>query len=302
MNVKILDMIPETIRYQLSRVVGRLAPLFPDKPYLHLFYYLAMGKRLNLNEPKTFSEKLQWLKLHYRQEKLTMLVDKLAVKPYVSRLIGQEKVCPVLAVWEHVEDIDLSELPDRFVLKTTHSGGNTGVVICKDKREFDFGMAKKKLDEAMHSDVYTRYREWPYKNIPRKIFAEENLGDNLVDYKFYCYNGEADCVLVCTGRQQGDVKYFFLDREWHFLPYNEDSMNSQEEFHLQRPKALGELFDLAARLSVGFPFVRMDFFIVDEKVFFSEYTFFPASGLDPKKTELFERMAGEKIDLSLVKS
>lgn len=293
-------MIPASIRYQLSRVLGKLAPLFPDKPYLHMFYYLAMGKRLDLNNPETFSEKLQWLKIHYREDKLTMLVDKLAVKPYVARLVGEDMVCPVLAVWDNVDDIEWERLPNRFVLKTTHSGGNTGVVVCKDKRSFDIDGAKKILDEAMHSDVYTRFREWPYKNIPRKVFAEKNLGDDLVDYKFYCYDGEADCVLVCTGRQQGDVKYFFLDREWNFLPYNEDSIKSKENFQLKRPELMDDLFDLAARLSKGFPFVRMDFFIVEEKAYFSEYTFFPASGLDPKKTEVFEKMAGKKIDLSLV--
>ncbi|MBR6981673.1 MAG: glycosyl transferase [Prevotella sp.] len=294
-------MISSAIRYQLSRVVGRLAPLFPDVPYLHLFYYLHMGKRLDLSNPKTFSEKLQWLKIHYRQDKLTMLVDKLAVKPFVARLIGEDMVCPVLAVWDRVEDIDLSKLPDRFVLKTTHSGGNTGVVVCKSKRDFDFDEAKKKLEEAMRTNVYTRYREWPYKNIPKKIFAEKNLGDNLVDYKFYCFNGEADCVLVCTGRQQGDVKYFFLDRDWNFLPYNEDSIKAQDQFHLKKPDELEQLFSLAEKMSKGFPFVRMDFFIAEGKVFFSEYTFFPASGLDAKKTEEFERKAGGKIDLSLVK-
>ena len=290
----------ESIRYQLSRVVKRLSPLFSDSIYLKMLFYLNMGKRLDLKHPKTFSEKLQWLKINQRAPFYTSLVDKLAVKQRINHLLGEDYVCPVLGVWDDVEEIDLDSLPDSFVLKTTYSGGNNGVAICKDKKSFDWEAAKAKLkEEAKRTDIYYRYREWPYKNVSRKVFAEKYLGDNLTDYKFYCFDGDADCVLVCTDRQKGKIKYYFFDKDWQLLPYNADSKNAPEGFSLPRPEGMGKLFDLAAQLSKGFPFVRVDFFDVEGKIYFAEYTLYPASGLDPKKTAEFEKRAGDKINLSL---
>ena len=290
----------ESSRYQLSRVIKRLSPLFPDRVYLKALFYLTMGRHLDLNNPQTFSEKLQWLKLHQRTPFYTSLVDKLAVKQRISQILGEEFVCPVLAVWDSVDEVDLDSLPDSFVLKTTYSGGNNGVAICKDKKSFDWEAAKAKLqEEAKRTDIYYRYREWPYKHVARKVFAEKYLGDNLTDYKFYCFDGDADCVLVCTDRQKGKIKYYFLDQNWHLLPYNSDSKNAPEGFSLPRPEGMDRLFDLAAQLSKGFPFVRVDFFDVDGSIYFAEYTLYPASGLDPKKTAEFEKRAGEKINLSL---
>ena len=290
----------ESARYQLSRVIKRLSPLFPDRVYLKALFYLTMGRHLDLNNPQTFSEKLQWLKLHQRTPFYTSLVDKLAVKQRISQILGEEFVCPVLAVWDSVDEVDLDSLPDSFVLKTTYSGGNNGVAICKDKKSFDWEAAKAKLqEEAKRTDIYYRYREWPYKHVARKVFAEKYLGDNLTDYKFYCFDGDADCVLVCTDRQKGKIKYYFLDQNWHLLPYNSDSKNAPEGFSLPRPEGMDKLFDLAAQLSKGFPFVRVDFFDVDGSIYFAEYTLYPASGLDPKKTAEFEKRAGEKINLSL---
>lgn len=290
----------ESARYQLSRVIKRLSPLFPDRVYLKALFYLTMGRHLDLNNPQTFSEKLQWLKLHQRTPFYTSLVDKLAVKQRISQILGEEFVCPVLAAWDSVDEVDLDSLPDSFVLKTTYSGGNNGVAICKDKKSFDWEAAKAKLqEEAKRTDIYYRYREWPYKHVARKVFAEKYLGDNLTDYKFYCFDGDADCVLVCTDRQKGKIKYYFLDQNWHLLPYNSDSKNAPEGFSLPRPEGMDRLFDLAAQLSKGFPFVRVDFFDVDGSIYFAEYTLYPASGLDPKKTAEFEKRAGEKINLSL---
>ena len=227
-----------------------------------------------------------------------MLVDKLAVKSHISRLLGEDFVCKVIAEWDHVDDITLDQLPDQFVLKTTHSGGNNGVVICADKSTFDLEAARSKLAEEMQRDIYSRYREWPYKNVPRKIFAEEYLGDNLVDYKLYCSNGHAECMLMCVDRQKGHVKYYFLDRNWQLLPYNLDSKNAPAGFAPPQPDGVGRMFDLASKLSEGFPFVRIDFFEAQGRLYFAEYTFYPASGLDEKKTEEFEKLMGDKIDLT----
>ena len=160
---------------------------------LRMLYYLTMGKKLHLDDPKTMNEKLQWLKINQRDPLLTTLVDKLTVKDYVSEKIGAEFVCPLLGVWDSFDEIDFSALPDQFVLKTNHSGGNTGVVICQDKSSLDIPKAREKLTNSLNTDIFPRFREWPYKNIQRKVFAEEFIEDKgrgeLLDYKFYCFNG-----------------------------------------------------------------------------------------------------------------
>ncbi|MBO4851718.1 MAG: glycosyl transferase [Prevotella sp.] len=287
------------IRYQLSRVLMRLAFLFPDRIYLHLLYYLTMGKRLHLGHPVLFSEKLQWLKLNQKNPKFTMLVDKLEVKDHVRQIIGSEYVCPTLETWDDAENIDFGKLPDKFVLKTTHGGGNTGVVVCHNKNNFDHKVAKKKLVESMNSSIFNRYREWPYKNVKRRIIAEEYLGKDVMDYKFYCCNGEVACILLCTGRQSGEVKYYFLDTDWNIRPYNEDSMLAEKPFPYPAPSNLDKMLQLARKLSEGFPFVRIDLYNVDGHIYFGEYTFYPASGIDPKKTLEFDKMLGEKIHLPI---
>lgn len=287
----------KTLKSELKRLVMHHSRLFPDELYLRLLFNLTMDKRLNLKSPQTFSEKLQWLKLHHRTPRLTTLVDKLAVKDHVRQILGEEYVCPVLGVWDRPEDIDFDHLPNEFVLKTTHHGGNMGIVICKDKATFDRGQAQSKLAASLATDVYYRYREWPYKDVPHRIFAERYLGDNLTDYKIYCFNGLADCLLVCTDRQKGHVKYFFVDRDWHVLPYNENSKYHAADFTLPRPDCVDKMFEMASMMSEGFPFVRIDFFYVGGRIYFGEYTFYPASGLDPHKTPEFERHAGELIEV-----
>lgn len=289
----------EFIRTQLIRVLKRLSWLFPDRLYLQLFYRLAMNSWPRLDHPILFSEKMQWLKLNLRKPFLNMLVDKLAVKEYVGRHLGKEYICSVLGVWNNVGEIDIASLPKQFVLKTTHGGGNEGVVVCKDKDELDWDAAKAKLRENMKVNIYDWYREWPYKNVERRIFAEKYLGDNILDYKFYCCNGEVMCILLCVGRQEGHVKYFFLDKEWHLRPYNKDSIELADEFSEEKPENLPQMLEIAVEMSKGFPFVRIDLFDVNGRIYFGEYTFFPASGLDPNKTTLFEQLLGEKIDLSL---
>ncbi len=283
----------------LLRILKRVNFLFGDTLYLRLFYYFAMGKKLDLENPKTMNEKLQYLKLKQREPMLTSLVDKIAVKNIVAEKIGQEYVCPLLGVWDSFDEIDFDALPDSFVLKTNHSGGNTGVVICKDKKSFDVETARKKLTISMKEDIYPVFREWPYKNVKKRIFAEKFLGENLVDYKFYCFNGDADCVLLCIDRQKGSPKFYFFDRDWNLLRYNKRGKAAPEGFTLPKPDNMDLLFHLASKMSEGFPFVRMDFFDVDGKCYFGEYTFYPASGVDENRLPETDRYFGDKIDLSL---
>lgn len=277
----------------------RLAFLFPDRIYLHLLYYLVMGKRLHLNQPVLFSEKLQWLKLHQKEPQFTLLVDKLAVKEHISKIIGPSYVCPTIAIWDRVEDINFDILPNQFVLKTTHSGGNTGVVVCHDKDNLDQTVAKAKLKESMNTSIYNKYREWPYKNVRRRIFAEQYLGKDIMDYKFYCCDGEVVCILLCSGRQEGKVKYYFLNTNWEICPFNKDSIQIGNLFSVPPPSNLDQLLKTASHLSEGFPFVRIDLYNVDGHIYFGEYTFYPASGIDPQKTIEFDEMLGKKIHLPI---
>ena len=291
----------EKVLNAMMRALERVNPLFPDDLYLRLHYYFAMGKRLHLNAPRTMNEKLQWLKIHQKDPLLTKLVDKVTVKEYVAEKYGEDLVCPLLGVWDSVEEIDFDSLPDQFVLKTNHSGGSNGVVICSDKSLFDIDQAKRKLSLSMNHDLFPRFREWPYKNVKKRVFAEKFLGKDLVDYKFYCFNGVADCVLLCVDRQIGSPKFYFFDRDWNLLRYNKRGKAAPEGFTLPKPENIDTLFELAARMSEGFPYVRMDYFDVDGHCYFGEYTFYPASGFDSNRLPETDRLFGDKIDLSLVK-
>ncbi len=278
----------------------------PDKQYLQMMYYLKMGKRLNLKNPQTFNEKLQWLKLFDRKPEYTMMVDKLAVKDYVASVIGSDCIIPTLGVWDKPEDIDFDILPNQFVLKTTHGGGSRGVVICSNICSFDRGGAVKKLRKSMKQNIYRALREWPYKTVKPKIIAEKYLCDEygtdyLTDYKFFCFNGYADCVMICIDRQKDDSKFYFFDREWKLLPLNVRGKNTDSSFMLPKPACIQEMFEIAGKLSEGIPFLRVDLYCSEGKTYFGEATFFPDSGFDRNLLNETERLFGDKIDLSIVK-
>ena len=270
----------------IKSVILHLLRVLPisDKLFLEMLYYVEMGKKLDLNNPTTMNEKLQWLKLYNRNPLYVTIVDKLKVKDYIREKIGDEYIVKTLGVWETPDDIDFNILPGKFVLKTNHSGGNTGVVICKDKNIFDFNSAKIKLEKSLKSDIYKNYREWPYKDVDKKIFAEELLedkgGGELVDYKFYCFNGYVDSVMLCIDRQIGSSKFYFFDRDWNLRRYNKRGKEAPSDFTLPKPCNMDKMFEMASELSKGIPFVRVDLYNVNDKIYFGEMTFFPASGLD----------------------
>lgn len=195
------------IMYKPSKFLVLLLEFYgtrlPDKLYLKILYRFKMGRKLNLMKPITFTEKLQWLKLHNRKQEYTTMVDKYSVKDYVKGIIGPEYIIPTLGVWNNFDDIDFSKMPHRFVLKTTHGGGGGGVVLCKDKSSFNLQKAKEVLEKSLNHDIYRNLREWPYKNVERRIIAEEFLEDptgELKDYKFFCFNGEVKFFKIDFGR------------------------------------------------------------------------------------------------------
>lgn len=276
----------------------RTAPIIPDKLYLKWLFRLKMGYRLNLDNPQTFSEKLQWLKLYNRKPEYTQMVDKVGAKEYVAKIIGEEYIIPTIGVWDSVDDIDFDKLPNQFVLKTTHGGGNTGVVICRDKANFDIAAAKRKLNKSLRQDIYTLFREWPYKDVKRRIIAEDVIGgDDISDYKFSCYNGVATDVMICMDRTSGDTKFYFWDANWNLLRYNKRGKAAPADFHIPQPKNLDKMFEIAGILSQGIPYLRVDLYNIDGKIYFGEMTFFPQSGFDSNLLTETELLFGSRIKL-----
>ena len=280
-----------------------LAYSLNDQLYLKIIYLLRMRKSLNFSNCRTMNEKLQWLKINNRYDTLTTLVDKIEVKKQVEKIIGVQYIIPTLKIWNSPDDIketDINALPKSFVVKTNHSGGNTGVVICRDKSILNLRLLKHKMLNSLKTDIHKMFREWPYKNVKKRIFAEEYLGMDLTDYKFYCFNGEVDSVLVCLDRQKdGKTKFYFFDKDWNLCRYNKAGKDAPDDFTVTKPQNIDEMFELASKLSIGHPFVRVDLYNVNGKIYFGELTFYPASGLDSNRLPETDLYFGKKIDLSL---
>lgn len=281
-------------------LLHKTARLWPDKLYLRLKFRLVMGQKLDLKNPKTFNEKLQWLKLYNRRPEYTMMVDKYAVKQYVADKIGDEYIIPTLGVWDSVESIDWDSLPNQFVLKTTHGGGGCGVVICKDKSTFDIETAKQKLQKSLESDIYLNFREWPYKDVPKRIIAEQYMADEsgieLKDYKFFCFNGRVQCFKVDFDRFISH-KANYYDREGSLLPFGEKVFPPDFDRVFDKPKNFDSMISLAERLSEDVPFVRVDFYNSNGNIYFGEITFFPAAGMGKFEPEEWDETLGEFLIL-----
>jgi hypothetical protein len=273
----------------------------PDRYYLQMLFFFEMGKRLNIETPITFSEKLQWLKLYDRKQEYTIMVDKVKVKDYVASIIGSEYIIPTLGVWDKPEEIDWDSLPVRFVLKTNHSGGSTGVVICRDKSLFDRQKAVDDLNKSLRNDVYKNRREWPYKNVERKVLAEEFVGPtqedvDFPDYKFFCFNGEPIYCQVITGRKK-EMCIDFFDREWNHQPFHEPCNFPFANKELKKPNNLEKMWKAAKQLAEGKPFVRVDFYEDNNTVLFGEITFYPTSGMGGFSPSEWDEKLGDLIKL-----
>lgn len=276
------------IRKQLLRIVSRCSFMFNNNEELHLkiLFYLHMGRKLDLKNPKTLNEKMQWLKLYDRRPEYKCMVNKITAKDYAVKMLGSEYVVPLLGVWDKPEDIDFDSLPDKFVLKTNHSGGNTGVIVCKDKSKLNKQDAINKLNKSLRSDISVSLREWVYEGMKKQVFAEallESSTGDIDDYKFYCFDGYADAVLVCIDRQIGEPKFYFFDENWQLKRYNKRGKEAPVDFTLPRPENLDDMFRIARLLSKGIPHLRVDLYNVDGKIYFGETTFFTASGFDANR-------------------
>lgn len=253
----------------------------PDALYLKIRFWLEMGFTLNLDNPKTFQEKIQWLKLYNRKPFYTKMVDKNAAKDYVASIIGQKYIIPTIGIWESPQDIDFKTLPTKFVLKTTHGGGGGDVIICRDKDQFNKEQAIEKLKRCMKGDIYRTYREWPYKNVPRRIIAEKYIettnGEDLSDYKFFCFNGIPKFLKVDTDRYSSHHANYY-DLDWNLLPFDEMPYPHTDK-QIVPPQNLDEMIAIASQLSKGIPFLRVDLYNISGQILFGELTFYPASGM-----------------------
>lgn len=274
--------------------------LFSDKTSLKIQYRIKLGRKLNLKNPQRFSEKLQWLKLYYRKPEFTTMVDKVLAKRYVADRIGEEYIVPTYGIWEHFDDIDFDLLPQKFVLKTNHVGGGSGIIICKDKDKLNKESAKRILDPLLKRNLYHYLREWPYKNVQPRIMAEKLLEDNgihgLMDYKVFCCNGEPRMVKV-NYDVATDYHVCWYDLDWKKIKGTTIYDPTDENVEVEKPKELEKLLDLARKLSKDIPFLRVDFYCTEEKLQFGELTFFPGSGFEKFKPESFDVEIGSWISL-----
>ena len=318
-------------RFACLAIVHRISPLIKsDELYLKIVYWLSVGKKLNLKEPKTFTEKLQWLKLYNRKPEYTIMVDKVKAKEYVAKLIGEEHIIPTLGVWDSPEEIDFDALPDQFVLKCNHNSG-MGMCICRDKSKLDVAKVRRELNRGLKQDYYMTNREWPYKNVPRKIMAEMFMQDvdnpkkkddktscmngksedwyvssnkaksseadeasNLTDYKFFCFNGEPVMMYVSHDNAEQATTDFF-DMDYNRLPLRMKDPNS--DVLPDRPQEFEEMKLYAKQLCKNSPFLRVDFYVINHVVYFGELTFFHNSGLMHIQPYEWDQKLGDMLRL-----
>lgn len=272
--------------------------ILSDKSFIKKIYKKRMGKEINLSEPQTFCEKQNWLKLYDRRPIYTVMADKYLARNFVAERIGEEYLVPLLGVWDNADEIDFDSLPEKFVLKCNH---NSDVVICTDKSTLDIEKTREKLNNQLKVDYYCRKREWPYKNIHRKIICEkymENLdGSEPLEYKVFCFNGKPEFVIVISGRfSNRETTMDTYDMDWRYTSLiNGDSPLAGDIF--KKPECLCSIIEISEKLSDKTPFLRVDFNFWNKKLYFGEMTFFDAAGFENYKPEEWDYKLGELIEL-----
>lgn len=270
--------------------------IIPDRMYIQLNYFAHFKKFANLKSPKTYNEKLNWLKLNDKNPLYTKLVDKYEVKSFVSKIIGEEYIVPTLNVWDDVESIDFDELPNQFVLKCTHD--SEGLVICKDKSKLNILEAKNKLKKALSQNFFFIGREYPYKNVKPRIIAEPYLEDKvnneLRDYKFFCFDGDPKFMFIASNRMY-DVKFDYYNLSFEHLNIKQKYNNAVNR--IEKPANFDKMIELSKQLSKNFKHIRVDFYEVNGKVYFGELTFYHFSGFMPFEPSSWDDVFGDYINL-----
>lgn len=289
----------ETFQKISDKIIFGTAPLWPDRLYIETVYKRINHVSLNLDSPQTFNEKLNWLKLYNQNPLYTKLADKYLAKEYVAGVIGEEYVVRNYGVWKTFDEIDFDSLPDRFILKATHDSG--GVTICRDKSQLDMLALKIKFDRILKTNYFYKLREWVYKNAEPKIIADELLDDHsgheLTDYKFWCFNGEAK-IMYITNKGENIYENFY-DMDYTPIDINHGYPRRFPEY--TKPQNFELMKSLAAKLSKDIPFVRVDFFDIDGKVYFGEFTFYDWAGMKSFVSKDWDKLLGDWIKLPIVK-
>ena len=290
------------IKKKVTTVIKKspIMKVLPDKIFLKIAYRLKFGKKLDLDNPKTFNEKIQWLKLNDRKDIYTTMVDKYEAKKYVANLIGEKYIIPTLGVWNKFDDIDFDKLPNQFVLKCTHDSG--GLVICKDKSKLDIESAKRKINKCLKRNYYIHGREWPYKNVKPRIIAEKYINNesdinrDLPDYKLMCFNGRVRCTFVCTDRfAKNGLEITIFDENWNELPFRRSCPKSDRPIH--KPYNYDKMVEFSELLSKDLKFIRVDFYEVNNDLYFGELTFYPGNGLVKFVPDSADEVLGSWLDL-----
>jgi len=275
-----------------------------DDEYIKRKFRAEMGYDLDLDCPKTYNEKLQWLKLYDRKSLYSQMVDKYEVKKYVAEKIGEKYIIPTYGVWDNFDDIDFAQLPNKFVLKCTHDSG--GLVICRDKRELNIDGARRRINRCLKKNFFLCGREWPYKNVTPRIIAEKYVEDKksgeLRDYKFFCFNGEPKIMFIASDRQKKseEVKFDFYDMDFNHLPIRNG--HPLAKLKPEKPIRFNEMKNLASQLSQSIPQLRVDFYEVNGDIFFGELTFFQHSGFCPIEPKEWDVRMGDWINIDIIKN
>ncbi|MDY0271258.1 MAG: ATP-grasp fold amidoligase family protein [Advenella sp.] len=303
MSIKTLKQKTKTVinnpKVLFIKLLYKISPLFSDKIYLKILFPLQTGYKLNLDKPKTYNEKLQWLKIHYRKPIMMQMVDKYEAKKFAQNIIGKKYIIENLGIWDSFDEIDFNSLPNRFVLKTTHDQG--GIIIVKDKNKLDIKAAKIKINKHLKTKHFYLTREWPYKDVKPRIMAEvflenKNLGD-LWDYKFYCFHGIPEVMYIAHGRHSEQCYFDFFDMNFNKLDIARRGY-SQSKKTFDIPKNWDLMKELAAKLSKNLPHVRVDFYNIDGLIYLGELTFFQGGGMMPFYPKDWDLAFGNWININ----
>lgn len=282
----------------MRKLISKISRILPDKLYLQLMFYRHFGYFMDFQHPKTFNEKLQWLKVYEKNPLYTKLCDKIAVKEYVARKIGEEFVAKIYKTWDRIEDLDIEDLPKKFVIKCNHD--SKSVVICHDKNSLDIDSIRKFLAAHFNNNGFWYGREWPYKNIKPRIFAEEYLGETsevLLDYKVLCFNGNPLLIECHNGRFTDHYTQDFYDKDWNKLDIEQIGA-PKSDILLEKPNFLDQMLNLSAILSKNIKHVRIDWYHSHNQLYFGEFTFFDGSGFVPFIPNSFDEYLGNMIEIS----
>ena len=278
-----------------------LVNLIPDKLYLRLRYKAKLGRYPDLDNPKLFTEKMQWLKLYDRRPEYVHIVDKYEARKTIAEQCGEQYLIPLLGVWDRVEDIDFSKLPEQFVLKCTHDSG--GVIVCSNKSALDIEAAKEKLKRRLKFNYFWYSREYPYKKVKPRIICEKYMvdesGTELKDYKIFCFSGEPKYIQLDYERFTGHKRNMY-DTEWNFVPFSVNTYYPDMSRTFKKPDDLEEMFSISRKLSREYAFLRVDFYIIGGRIYIGELTLYPESGIGVIKPQEYDAALGELLDISRV--